>query len=91
MKAYLVNKHYIFTEYNDLSDLIHDIIHYTDLKMQQESHSFTICTGKIQLNRMVFIADNGQCTRLLHDSEDNLYYSLDDIISEETSEYTNAK
>ena len=75
MKAYMVNEHYIFTDYEDLSSLIYDVIHHSRLSDQHTCHSFSIITGSVQWEKMTFIEDNGEKVPLRYEPDHNLYYS----------------
>ena len=75
IKAYMMNNYYIFTNYNDLSSHIHDVIHFASPVIENNSHSFSIITGKIHQDEMVFVNDNGEIIPLEYEDEDELYYS----------------
>ncbi|MBO0602531.1 hypothetical protein I2483_12765 [Sporosarcina sp. E16_3] len=75
IKAYMVNDYYIFTDYNELSSHIHDVIHFTRPTFQDNRRSFSIITGKIHQDEMVFVNDNGDIIPLAFEQEDDLYYS----------------
>ena len=75
IKAYMLNNYYIFTNYNDLSSHIHDVIHFARPKFENNSHTFSIITGKIHRDKMVFVNDNGEIIPLEYEQEDDFYYS----------------
>ncbi len=75
IKAYMLNNYYIFTNYNDLSSHIHDVVHFARPKFQDNSRSFSIITGNIHRDKMVFVNDNGEIIPLAYEQEDDLYYS----------------
>lgn len=75
MNAYLVNNHYIFTDYSDLASLLHDIIHYTNHPSNHPAHTFSIMKGSLHTEQMVFINECGHAIPLLYESEDDLYYA----------------
>lgn len=76
MPAYMVNEYYVFTSYEDMSLLIHDIIHYSLLPEQQEYHSFSVLTGHLDTHGLKFKSDNGHSIPVRYESEDDIYYSL---------------
>ena len=76
MPAYMVNEYYVFTSYEDMSSLIHDIIHYSLLPEQQEHHSFSVLTGQLDTHALKFKSDTGHSIPVRYESEDDIYYSL---------------
>lgn len=76
MPAYMVNEYYIFTSFEDMSSLIHDIIHYSLLPTQHDHHSFSILTGQLDIAALQFQSDNGQSIAVRYESEDDIYYSV---------------
>ncbi|ARF14266.1 hypothetical protein [Sporosarcina ureae] len=76
MPAYMVNEYYIFTSYEEMSSLIHDIIHYSLLPSQQDRHSFSILTGDLDTTALKFQSDNGHSIAVRYESEDDIYYSV---------------
>ncbi|WP_186673036.1 hypothetical protein [Sporosarcina sp. BP05] len=75
IKAYMVNNYYIFTNYNDLVSHIHDVVHFTTSDFQDNSRSFSIITGKIHRDKMMFVNDNGEIIPLAYEQEDDFHYS----------------
>lgn len=75
MPAYMVNEYYVFTSFEDMSSLIHDIIHYSLLPTQHEQHSFSILTGKLDTAALQFQSDTGHSIAVRYESEDDIYYS----------------
>lgn len=75
MKAYMLNDHYIFLKYEDLSSLIFDVVHFSHPASPGNSHTFSIHTGEMHVNQKVFINDNGERTPVFFDKEYALYYS----------------
>lgn len=75
IKAYMMDNYYTFTNYNDLSSHIHDVVHFSRPMVPDNSHSFSIITGKIHRDKMVFENDNGEIIPLVYEEEDDLYYS----------------
>lgn len=76
MPAYLVNEYYVFTSYEDLSSLIHDIIHYSLLTPQQDRHSFSILVGQLDTQRLQFEVADGKSVPVRYEREEDLYYSV---------------
>ncbi|PIC96921.1 hypothetical protein CSV69_05250 [Sporosarcina sp. P26b] len=76
MPAYMVNEYYIFTSFEDMSSLIHDIIHYSLLPEQQQHHSFSVLTGCLDKQALQFKSDQGYSIPVRYESEDDIYYSL---------------
>ncbi|PID20370.1 hypothetical protein CSV61_14695 [Sporosarcina sp. P3] len=76
MPAYMVNEYYIFTSYEEMSSLIHDIIHYSLLPTQQDRHSFSILTGNLDTTTLKFQSDNGLSIAVRYESDDDIYYSV---------------
>ncbi|MFJ5768890.1 hypothetical protein [Psychrobacillus sp. NPDC093180] len=75
IEAYMVNNYYIFTNFNDLSSHIHDVVHFARPMFQNNSHPFSIITGKIHRDQMMFVNDNGETIPLVYEQEDDFYYS----------------
>ena len=71
----MVDNYFIFTNYNDLSSHIHDVIHFARSTSDNNSHNFSIITGRIHRNQMMFVNDNGEMTPLTYVQEDDFYYS----------------
>ncbi|ARF18042.1 hypothetical protein SporoP17a_12605 [Sporosarcina ureae] len=76
MPAYLVNEYYVFTSYEDLSSLIHDIIHYSLLPPRQDRHSFSILVGQLDTQTLQFEGDNGNSVPVRYEREEGVYYSV---------------
>ncbi|WP_301109211.1 hypothetical protein [Sporosarcina sp.] len=76
MPAYMVNEYYIFTSYDELSSLIHDIVHYSILPTQRDSHQFSIQTGELDTHNLQFKADGGHSITVRYESEEDLYYCV---------------
>ena len=76
MPAYMVNEYYVFTSYEEMSSLIHDIIHYSILPAHHDPHSFSILTGSLDAATLKFRTDSGHSIDLHYESEDDIYYSL---------------
>ena len=76
MPAYMVNDYYVFTSYEDLSSLIHDILHYSLLPSRQDRHSFSILVGQLDTQNLQFESENGNSISLRYESEDDIYYSV---------------
>ncbi|PID01132.1 hypothetical protein CSV67_15450 [Sporosarcina sp. P2] len=76
MPAYMVNEYYVFTSYEEMSSLIHDIIHYSLLPPQQDRHLFSILTGYLDTTTLKFKSDNGLSIALRYESEDDIYYPV---------------
>ncbi|MCZ2257311.1 hypothetical protein [Sporosarcina sp. G11-34] len=74
IEAYMMNNYYIFTNYNDLSSYIHDVVHFAKPMLQDNNHSFSIISGKLHRDKMVFVNDNGEIIPLTYEQEDDLYY-----------------
>jgi len=74
IKAYMVDNYFVFTNYNDLSSHIHDVIHFARPTSENNSHTLSIITGRINLNKMMFVNDNGESIPLNHEPEDDYYY-----------------
>lgn len=82
MNAYLVNDYYIFTDYQDLASLLHDIMHYTDHVSHNAVYTFSIMKGSLHTEQMVFINELGQTIPLSYEQEDDLYFAgVHDICS----------
>lgn len=75
MPAYMVNEYYVFTSYEEMSSLIHDIIHHSLLPTRQDQHSFSILTGYLDTIALKFQSDNGLSIALRYEIEDDIYYS----------------
>ena len=69
-----MDNYYIFTNYKDLSSHIHDVVHFARPKLGDNSHSFSVMTGEVYWDKMVFVNDNGDNMPLKHEQEYNLYY-----------------
>lgn len=76
MPAYMVNEYYVFTSYEDLSSLMHDIIHYSLLPSPQDRHSFSILVGRLDTQNLQFEAVNGDSVSVRYESDEDLYYSV---------------
>ncbi|WP_303968671.1 hypothetical protein [Sporosarcina ureae] len=76
MPAYMVNEYYIFTSFEEMSTLIHDIIHYSLLPIQDVQHSFSILTGQLDTVALQFQSDKGHSIAVRYESEDDIYYSV---------------
>lgn len=76
MQAYMINKYYVFTSYEDMSSLIHDIVHHAQLPTSQDQHSFSILTGRLDKDTLQFYSTNGPQFPVRYESEENIYYSL---------------
>ncbi|ARK22288.1 hypothetical protein CSV69_14590 [Sporosarcina sp. P26b] len=76
MPAYMVNEYYVFTSYEDLSSLIHDIIHYSLLPSRQDRHSFSILVGQLDTQSLQFEVDDGKSVPVRYEREEDLYYSV---------------
>ncbi|ARF17537.1 hypothetical protein SporoP17a_09780 [Sporosarcina ureae] len=76
MPAYMVNEYYIFTSYEEMSSLIHDIIHYSLLPTQQDRHSFSILTGNLDTTALKFQSNNGLSIAVRYESDEDIYYSV---------------
>lgn len=74
IEAYLVNNYYIFTNYNDLSSHIHDVVHFTNSVLPTRSNSFSIIKGEFYLDRKIFVSDHGVETPVICEQEEDLYY-----------------
>ena len=74
IKAYMVDNYFIFTNYNDLSSHIHDVIHFARPMSDNNSHTISIITGRIHRNQMMFVNDNGEMIPLKYEKEDDYYY-----------------
>ena len=75
IKAYMVNNYYIFTNYHDLSSHIHDVIHFARPTSDSDGHNFSIITGQINQDKMVFVNDNGEMIPLKYEQEEDFYYT----------------
>ena len=76
MPAYMVNDYYVFTSYEDMSSLIHDIIHHAQLPSQQDEHSFSILIGRLDKNTLQFHSTDGPQFPVRYEHEEDTYYSL---------------
>ncbi|ARK24924.1 hypothetical protein SporoP37_09785 [Sporosarcina sp. P37] len=76
MPAYMVNEYYVFTSYEDMSSLIHDIIHYSLLPSQQDQYSFSILIGNLDINTLQFQSSTGQTIAVRYEQDNDIYYSV---------------
>lgn len=76
MPAYMVNEYYVFTSYEEMSSLIHDIIHYSLLPEQQEHHSFSVQIGHLDKNSLHFKSHHGHAIPVRYEQEEDIYYSV---------------
>lgn len=74
MQAYMVNDYYVFTSYEDMTSLIRDIIHHSHMPPDQESHIFSIRTGYLDADRLIFQSDTEDPLPLRYESEQDMYY-----------------
>ena len=75
MIAYMMNDYYICSSYEELSSLVHDIVHHSKIAHDDnEEHRFDIVKGKLDVNKNQFTSDKGQKIRLSYESHDNIYY-----------------
>lgn len=77
MKAYLLNNYYIFTNYDELSAHMYDVIHFAKPQLQNSSHPFTVVTGKINWSTMIFVNNEGESIAIHHEEEYDLYFSVE--------------
>lgn len=75
INAYMLNNHYVFTDFNDLSSLIYDVLHHSIPVSQNVDHNFSIITGHVYWESMVFVNSGGKRIPLEYESEYDLYYS----------------
>lgn len=76
MIAYMINDYYICMSYEEVSSLIHDILHYSILSSEKNDYTFYIRKGILNLNTKEFISDCGQVIALYYESLDDLYYKV---------------
>ena len=76
MPAYMVNEYYVFTSYEDMSSLIHDVLHYSLLPEHQKQHSFSVLMGQLDTQKLIFNSDHGHSISVRYESEEDIYYSL---------------
>lgn len=76
MPAYMVNEYYVFTSCEDMSSLIHDIIHFSLLPTQHDRHSFFILIGHLDTTALKFQANNRHSITVRYESDDDIYYSI---------------
>lgn len=74
MRAYLVNSHYLFTDYEELASHVHDVVHYTTSE-EKGSHLFSIIKGEVYWERLIFISEHGEEIPLQYEQEEDFYYS----------------
>ncbi|KMY54094.1 hypothetical protein AC623_09105 [Bacillus sp. FJAT-27231] len=75
MKAYMVNDYHLFTNYKEVSTLIHDVVHYTELDSRETVYSFSIKTGTVNWEKNLFITDSGDEVPLKYEEDYDMYYS----------------
>lgn len=74
MKAYMVNQFYIFTDYNELTTLLYDVLHHTNPESGKDGHIFSISTGRLLWDEMLFIDTRGESVELYFDPIDQIFY-----------------
>ena len=71
----MMNDYYICSSYEELSSLVHDIVHHSKKSHDDiEEHRFDIVKGKLDVNNNQFISDIGQKIQLSYEAYDNMYY-----------------
>ena len=65
----------VFTDYHELTSHIHDVIHFARPMFENSSHSFSVATGEIDVDKMLFVNDCGENIPLKYEAEYELYYS----------------
>lgn len=71
VEAYMLNNYYIFTNYNELSSHIYDILHHS-----LNNFSFSVERGQVNWDKMIFVNEDGKSIPLMYESEDDFYFSM---------------
>ncbi len=77
MRAYLLNNYYLFTDYNDLSSHIYDVVHFAKPRPPNATcgHAFSVMMGEVRWDQMVFINDEGERIPIKYEKEYDFYFS----------------
>ncbi|PIC66449.1 hypothetical protein CSV78_12330 [Sporosarcina sp. P16a] len=76
MIAYMINDYYICTSYEEVSSLLHDILHHSRLPNTMEIYIFHICKGNLNIEKQEFISDNGLVINLSYKKCEDIYYNI---------------
>lgn len=74
MRAYLLDDYYLFTDYRDLASHIYDVVHSARPNIETGSHSFTVMTGEVYWDQLLFVNDQGDKMHLKYEQEYHFYY-----------------